>query len=406
MNRVRIILVDDEIEKGKAISQALGEKFAERIDVVHVSNATDARRRAREIRFDIALIDVNLPESLSDAPSAESGFALFDILKVDPKVNLPDEVIFVTARQELKEEAIRKASERGATLCFYGEEANAWIDVLAGRVGYIIARKDRHEAPRVDVAIVTALSSPELDSVLEGDFGWTPYALGGDPTPYYLGSLDTGSRKLELVAACAPRKGMPMSAALAAKMAQVFRPKLLVMVGICAGVRGKVALGDIVVADPTWDWGSGKHASGEDDLPVFRSAPYQSGLHQGIAALIQAAVRDASLCTAVRAGWSGRVPEGRLAVHIGPMASGASVLAHDGALAPIVGGHRDVIAVEMEAYAVMAAAELCGATPLVIKSVCDFADSKKSDDWQAYASYTSVAYLTHLLPRLAGADIC
>jgi len=100
------------------------------------------------------------------------------------------------------------------------------------------------------------------------------------------------------------------------------------------------------------------------------------------------------------------MPEGKLEVHLGPMASGASVLAHDRAIEPIVEGHREVIAVEMEAYAVMAAADLCGTTPLVIKSVCDFADAKKSDDWQVYASYTSASYLAHLLPKLADADIC
>lgn len=406
MSRVRLIIVDDEIEKGKDISRILHQRFGDDFDVAHVSNAVDARKRMRECRYDIALIDVNLPESLMDAPSAEAGFALFDMLKVDSRANLPDEVIFVTAREELEKEAFRKASERGATLCFYRETENAWIDVLAGRVGYIIARKKRHAPPQADVAIVTALSSPEFDAVLNIGCDWKPYSLGSDATHYYLGGVNVEGRKLSLVAACAPRKGMPMSAALAAKITQVFKPKLLAMVGICAGVRGKVSLGDIVVADPTWDWGSGKHAIDAEELPVFRAAPYQSGLKQNIAALVQAECREQSLCTRVRAGWPGRVPEGELKVHLGPMASGASVLAHDQAIGPIVEGHREVIAVEMEAYAVMAAADLCGAIPLVIKSVCDFADAKKSDDWQAYASYTSASYLAHLLPKLADAGIC
>ncbi len=27
------------------------------------------------------------------------------------------------------------------------------------------------------------------------------------------------------------------------------------MLGICAGVKGKTELGDVIVADPSWDWG-------------------------------------------------------------------------------------------------------------------------------------------------------
>lgn len=406
MTGVRIILVDDQVDKAAAIVSPLKSSYGDAVDIVHVSNAVDARRRMRECRFDIALIDVNLPESIGDRPSPESGFALLDLLTVDSKAILPDEIIFVTAREELEQEAITKATARGASLQFYREDENSWIDVLTGRVGYIISRNARHRTPPVDVAIITALSSPELDAVLGLNFGWTPHSVAGDPTRYYLGTTTAGSRRLKVVAACAPRKGMPMSAALAAKIAQVFKPRVLSMVGICAGVRGKVEIGDIIVADPTWDWGSGKHVQGPDPLPVFRAAPYQSALRGDIAALVQAECRDARLCAEVSAGWRESVPAGRLSVHIGPMASGASVLAHDGAIAPITEGHREVIGVEMEAYAVMAAAELCGATPLVIKSVCDFADSEKSDGWQAYAAYTSASFLAHLLPKLADADVC
>lgn len=406
MSGIRIILIDDQVDKASAIVAPLKASYGSAVEVVHVSSAVDARRRMREHRFDIALIDVNLPESLGDPPSPDSGFDLLDMLKVDNKVNLPDEIVFVTAQEELQREAVAKANARGASLHFYTADGNSWIDMLVGRVGYIISRSKRHRTPAVDVAIITALSAPELDAVLKLDFNWVQHIVAGDPTHYYLGAAKAGARDLKLVAACAPRKGMPMSAALSAKVAQIFRPKVLAMVGICAGVRGKVNLGDIIVADPTWDWGSGKHVQGPDPLPVFRAAPYQSALRGDIAAIVQAECRDSRLCAAVSAGWTHSVPAGRLAVHIGPMASGASVLAHDGAVAPIVEGHREVIGIEMEAYAVMAAAELCGATPLIIKSVCDFADSEKSDGWQNYASFTSAAFLAQLLPKLAEADIC
>jgi len=81
------------------------------------------------------------------------------------------------------------------------------------------------------------------------------------------------------------------------------------------------------------------------------------------------------------------------------MASGASVVAAREFAASIAGQHKDLLAIEMEGYAVMAAAE-CATAPapiaIVIKSVCDFADAKKTDDWQAYAAYTSAAFADRL----------
>lgn len=81
-----------------------------------------------------------------------------------------------------------------------------------------------------------------------------------------------------------------------------------------------------------------------------------------------------------------------LNLHIGPLASGASVLEDPDVTTGIQGQHRKVLGVEMEAYSVFAAAiDSPNPQPLVLvmKSVCDFADSHKSDDYQDYASYTS-----------------
>ena len=37
-----------------------------------------------------------------------------------------------------------------------------------------------------------------------------------------------------------------------------FKPKYIFMAGICAGIEGPVKLGDIIVTEQSWDYGSGK----------------------------------------------------------------------------------------------------------------------------------------------------
>jgi nucleoside phosphorylase len=398
---VRILLVDDEFEKARLISDALTACTHAKISLKHESTAAGARQSMRDQYFDLLIVDVNLPDNISTPANPRAGFELLEMMRLDSQVNLPGDVIFVTAKEDLLAEAIASAAKRGAGVCSFRNDEELWKTILIGKVDYISLCLQRNHRPKVDIAIITALGTPELDAVLALPYSWTSRRFPGDPTSYHFGSLEVGSTTLTMVAANAARKGMPSSASLASKLALSFKPKLLVMLGICGGIAGKVNLGDVVVADPTWDWGSGKHAQGDEGSRAFRASPYQSALKPTLAGLIADAIRDPAVISNVRAGWLGETPQGRLNVHLGPMASGAAVLAQDGAVDVITDGNREVLAVEMEAYAVMAAAETCSITALVMKSVCDYADPSKNDDWQAYASYTSAAFFDQLIRRSA-----
>jgi hypothetical protein len=53
--------------------------------------------------------------------------------------------------------------------------------------------------------------------------------------------------------------------------------------------------------------------------------------------------------------------------------------------------HRETVALEMEAYGVMAAAQEALSPELgrfVVKSIWNFTDDKKSDEFQAYTAHT------------------
>lgn len=102
---------------------------------------------------------------------------------------------------------------------------------------------------------------------------------------------------------------MPSSAALATKMVERFRPRYIVMLGICAGVKGKTELGDVKSAAAI----TIAQRSGALHL-VAISRPTESYSPKG---------RTAA------------APGGKFSVRVGPMASGAAVLATNGALDPI-----------------------------------------------------------------------
>lgn len=398
---MNILIVDDELDKAREIAEVLLQAGLPEPVIKHQSTAHAAREALRTATFDLLLIDLNLPDGVNDKPSMDGGINLFDMLCLDRSVRLPADVAFITALQEPLGDLHQKVLARGAALWHYKGDDSSWKSTLVGRVKYICTRLSRDKRSRkVDIAILTALRSPELDAVLALPYKWISKRVEGEPTGYHFGEIvRPNGDTISIVAAHAQRKGMPSSAALASKLAYDFKPQYLVMTGICAGIQGKVNLGDVIVANPTWDYGSGKRALDNTKSSVFKSAPYQMPLNTTISQLADDLGRDPEVLREIRSRWTDAVPQGVLSVHVGPMASGASVIADDGEARKIVLQHNDLIAIEMEAYAVMAAVEYTGMSKpiaVAIKSVCDFADAVKNDDWQKYASYTSAVFADRL----------
>lgn len=248
-----------------------------------------------------------------------------------------------------------------------------------------------------DLAIICALNHIELEAVRSLPAGWQPLKFSHDETRYLSGTIAGRDRSFSVIAAAAPRMGMSASAVLTSKIIAQFRPRFVAMVGICAGRVGKVNLGDVIVADPTWDWGSGKIDT-LDDQPVFKPSPHHIESDQDLLASLADTVSSPEALAGIKASCSGKKPTSELRVHLGPLASGASVVANLAVFEDLLSQHRNLLGIEMEAYGVATACQGSGKPRprfLVVKSVCDFADKDKSDDFQEYAAQTSARVLWH-----------
>lgn len=398
---MKILIVDDTHRKVEIVSQALRAlQLTFPLNIEHETNAQSARKRLRQEDFDLLLIDLQLPDVLGVAPSQLGGVNFFDALLLDTKVNLPAEIMFITSEGGLAQIGEADAHRRGCPFCVVSEQSVQWQQILAGKIR-LTACRVRSRAEYYDIAVITALRS-ELDAVLRLPYGWEHFRLEDDPTLYYRGHVNADGNDCTVVAASALRKGMAASAALATKLVLKFRPQILAMTGICAGVADKTSLGDVIVGNPTWDWGSGKHGENDDGSAVFKLSPQQSPLNMGLASLCDEISRDESFGRRVRGNWQGEFPEGEFRCHVGPMASGASVIASASIAEEIAEQNRDLIGIEMEAFAVMVAADYANESKIksiAIKSVCDYADKDKRDKWQNFAAYTSACFADELFRR-------
>ncbi|MBD0347138.1 MAG: SAVED domain-containing protein, partial [Coleofasciculus sp. Co-bin14] len=170
-----------------------------------------------------------------------------------------------------------------------------------------------------------------------------------------------------------------------------WHPSNVLMLGIAGGVRGKVELGDVVVAKFVFYYELAKLTlEGEqlrpnqfptDQLLYTRAYVYEATEWKGMIEVLR----------------PGHISETSLPnVHFDPIASGEKVIADEETIPKLVKVCPKLVAVAMEGAGVARAARNYphGQPPrfLEIRGICDFADPNKNDDWHDYAANAAAAF--------------
>ena len=257
------------------------------------------------------------------------------------------------------------------------------------------------------MAIVNALGA-ENEKVREvvGLHDWHREEMPSDKsTTYYtkIVSNEKGDR-IRMVTCHALQMASTASAALTTKLLYYFRPKYLFMTGIAAAVNQEgVNLGDVMVATKVWDGASGKIKSDEDGNSIFYPDYHELSLDTDMQATVIRLKQERTILNEIEEGFTFKTgkPDTKLHVHLGPIASVPAVLSSKDEVDKIQIHCRKLLGIEMEGYGMFYAANN-SAHPrpkytMLIKSVSDFADPGKSDNYQEYAMYTSAAFARHII---------
>lgn len=150
--------------------------------------------------------------------------------------------------------------------------------------------------------------------------------------------------------------------------------------------------GDVVVATTAWDYGAGKDVRVEDKAEHFNSIkPYT--IDTTIVNWVRKLSNDREFLYNTWNEFRGNKPNEKFKILCGSVVSGASVVTDKEIVKGLLKGQsRDILALEMEIYGIYYAANWAiNPRPkfLALKSISDFADEQKADDYHHYASYTS-----------------
>lgn len=397
---IKVLVADDNPRRHQKLRHALGEIAGITVQLDVVTSANEARQSLAGQQYDLMVMDIILPLRAEDDPSEQHSLELLTELTEFDSQHKPNLIVGLTADPELAQRVAPRFEAHLWTVVRYSDDNDTWVAQIVNCVRYIhdLNVRPQRTGYQTDLVVLCALPEPEFRAVMDLPWNWSAPRPLDDVTFIREGSFQAGGQTRSVMAACAPRMGMVASALLAARLIMISRPRMLAMTGICAGIRGKANLGDVVLADPSWDWQSGKRARG-DEGSLFAVAPHMLDVDATVRARFEQMRADRPLFSGIADAWPNPAPA-QLKLVIGPVASGSAVIADSTLVPEIQSQHREACGVEMEAYGVYAAAAATpGPKPLVfsVKSVCDFADELKDDTHQAYAAYTSAQTLKHFV---------
>lgn len=265
------------------------------------------------------------------------------------------------------------------------------------------AAANADSAYATDIAVVCALEQPEFAAVTEafgGQSVWQEVGSARFTHVYRQCRIATEKgQQLSVIGATSTSMGLTAASILTTQLVMQFRPRIVVMIGIAAGTRdGNKQFGDVLVADPSVDYNSGKVVR-SGDIRGFLPDPYPIGLNPRLRSLLQKYRGYHPIFDDIRMGWNGPLPTERNRLHLGPVGAADQVIDDATRIIEIQRNWRKLIGVEMETYGVYRA---CYESPdpkprfVSFKAVCDFA-AEKSDSWQEYAAYVAAQFTVRFL---------
>lgn len=278
-----------------------------------------------------------------------------------------------------------------------------------------------------DYGIITALYQDEFEEI-EKLFTWVPEKYVDTKTKRYrVGHLVDHPEKT-VVAAVPSASGMVDAAIVATQMLDFFRPRYLIMTGVCGGKKS-LKFGSIIFASKIFTLQKGKLSDLKDEKgkpiklfdvnnqPVDHQHLYDDQRNQVKVEVEKFEIEHDSIIefdpflkdiinphlkkieSKINEPYAHTSPK-KVAIHFEPMACSTMVINKEGYFEEKVQTvDRKTVAVEMESYGVARACQFAnnGHTRFIIcKSVMDNL-TKKTDAKKRFAAYTSAQFLKYLL---------
>lgn len=390
---MRILIIDDSKDKAEAIKAEINRTLGpdHLCSVSSIDTMPTAVRLLSTISFDLLILDLMLPYVEGGDADSRAGLELLRQMRTSSGPNKNAPVLALSAFPD-EVSSYRTSFDQLGVLITTFDEGGSWRHALLSIVEGI---KGRPSAIEVDFLIVCALEEErqgyskfvrEASSSIVS--GLNVQYVRPIAQPELLGALVRLSQ-MGLVAATFET----------ANALGVFRTPIVGMSGICAGFKSRTELGQLVVASPAWEYQAGKWSK-----DGFEIAPHQVPLRSRTRPLIDHLIGTNNFKNQLESALDRgdvrprRLPDPVLA----PFATGSAVIADQKRLEHITKQHRKIAAIDMETYGLYYSANEAVQVDhfFSVKSVVDYADDEKTDDFHRYGSCVSACAAIHMVSSL------
>lgn len=405
---VRILIVDDDKTKVARLRRALdAHPRASQLKTDVAETSQEARRFLGKHCYDLLLLDQNLPRRAGEAPEVREGLEILSEIESDTDLKRPSHILILSLYPPGIENGLR-ADQLGWGFLTYGSRDENWKRPLESKIEYIFRQNTASEGVSAntfdfdyDVAVVTALQDPEWTHMQEWDVDWESHFVAADFREYFVGKKTIGGRTFRLVGMPIQRMGMVAAATATSSLIRNFRPRLVVMGGIAAGVVKEQKLGDIVIGTHAWNYDAGKVIE-EGTAVRYLSEPDQIDVDKVFLAKLQSLCHSKAVKRRLLDHRRRRRVEWKK-VWLGPIATGSAVVEAPAVVQRVVSQNRKATAIEMEVYGVYAACDQA-VKPVpaffAAKAVSDFAVPGREEKDRRKAARNSAAFLEFMVTEL------
>lgn len=403
LNMVNILIVDDDNSR---IREIYAELSVDGVNIDHATTKNEALKKMTTSQYDLAIIDIKLPnDSKTILPAKDGGVDLLTQIENTRRIKKPLNIIGITSGDDIYNQYKSAFELKLIPLFLWTTCNNACKESLKNKVNYLIKIDNQKSiATKADIAIVTAVEAEYVAAKALYD-GWKPIEYPNDSTIYQITTVTINDSPKTIVLTMLPEMGMTAASCFTTKLLQLFDPKQVYMIGICGGIKGEVNLTDVIVASSSWDYGSGKIKPKTTDTAYYElePSPNQISINASIGSEIRT-YKD-EIIAEIISEWTLLHPDNKIApkVHLSPMPSGAAVICDEAVFSELIRPqHRKCTALDMETYGVYFAAKHCSKDTidfLSIKSVSDFANIEKNDDYHSICCFISSKFLQKFIKK-------
>ncbi|MET3115836.1 nucleoside phosphorylase [Undibacterium sp. GrIS 1.8] len=369
---MKIMLIEDDNSKSKAIIGRLKSQGISENDVIHARNMTDfaAKLNSNIVLF---IIDFKLP-SVDKGVAYQNGRA---ILETIIKAGKNDALLLAISSYPGDFPELRNFYEsNGCILADYSNK-KSWQSTLDHLI--IQIKKNLN----FDFIIFCALQKER-----------NPYITLLPGKKIIRSGIDCYDISLEGkkgTVILMPQMGLVNAAITASLCIDRFKPSVVGMSGICGGFSDRAKMGQLFISSMAYEYQSGKWT---DDR--FSQEPYQVPTDHTTLTKLKELIDSDDLVSELEEGFGTATrPNTVPKPEAGIFTSGSAVIASEDFLSKIEAIHRKVNALDMEIFSIHRAAELSPYSPSCIcaKTVVDLCGEAKNDELHLYGSHISARFL-------------